>query len=176
MPTAGEEYAWTVDLNEYFFDDNSLLGGDIITFTFTNRYDNIVRTTLEGSMLTFEPVAKGVCNMVVSAEDIDGAAASMTWVITVQDGPEPTNPTVENGGISLPSVPVDETLTIGVKANGSAVVLDIYDLGSRNVLHNDAAAVLNGSVSVSVANLTAGLYTVVVRDAGTSFSGSFIKR
>ena len=175
IPYAGQEYAWVIDLNEYFFDEDEVYG-DVLVFSISNRSENIIKTDIDGSLVTFTPIAKGSCNMIITASDLSGDTVSMTWVMNVKEGPEPIQDTpAGSGNISMPQTPVDSILTVGLESDSNSVSVDIYDMASRNIKH-DTVNVSNNSISIDVSRFAAGMYQLIVNDGGSVCKGTFVKR
>lgn len=101
-------------LSDYFSDPN-LADGDVLAYSITNRYEHIVRTTLEeGNVLVLEPLARGTANVTVLATDLDGEVAQSAMTVIIENGPDPSDkpdePSVE--GFALYPNPVADLLQV----------------------------------------------------------------
>ena len=93
-------------LSDYFSDPN-LADGDVLAYSITNRYEHIVRTTLEeGNVLVLEPLARGTANVTVLATDLDGEVAQSAMTVIIENGPDPSDKPDEPPSRDSRSIPI----------------------------------------------------------------------
>lgn len=173
IPSAGADNIRTYDLSEYFYDRNTR-DGDVLTYSASSSNTAIVECTIEGSVLTINPKARGTASVTVRATDLAGESVEMTFRVTVSSGPEPGSATM---GLSIMSANlVEEVLTFNVtEVSGSEVEIAVYDAAARKVYSGTVSIVNGDGTWEGVATLSPGVYTLRVTNNGQSISGSFVK-
>lgn len=180
IENAGEQYAQTVVLSDYFTDPN-LEDGDLLTYSIVNRNENIVSATLKGDKLVLTPLAKGECSLMAQAMDLDGEGVQIAIAVSVKNGPDspdpidPVKPGKEEFVIS--SNPVDRSLNITASSMaGVQARIVIYDAAARKVMDSEVAVDGDGKAEVPVEKLSPGIYTLKLSGAGKTFKSTFLKR
>lgn len=176
VESAGEEHTLEFDLSERFTDPN-LPDGDVLTYTFKNFNEDIVKVGLAGARLTIEPLAKGNATVSVYAADLDGQRAQSDMTVIVKNGGNPAPPVVETGGRSIFPNPADDYIDISwnEKAGKSAEVR-VYDSGQRVAASLEAQFDARNIARIDVAALAPGIYTLVVKSEGDKWSAAFLKK
>lgn len=170
---AGEESKVEFDLSNYFEDDN-IADGDRLSYTFINRYENIVHCAIEGSILTVLPVGKGEGQITVNATDLDGAVVQSVMSITVVNGPDIADePSVS--GMSIYPNPVEGDLHVTLSDGAGEAVAAVYDSAARKVLESVVNIADGSGGVVDVSMLSPGTYTLRLSMGGEVFTASFVK-
>lgn len=173
----GEEHVLRLVLADYFTDPN-LEDGDVLSYTVTNRYEDIVRSSIEEGVLVLEPLAKGSANITVLATDLDGEVAQSAMTVIVENGPEapeePEEPAAE-GFVLYPNPAVD-TLHIHIGTTDITASVFVYDAAVRKQIEARVAFDGDGLATLDVSALSPGVYTLVVRGDGEELRGTFVKR
>ena len=163
--------ATSVSVERYFTDPD----GDALTYSAGSDGTGVVRASAAGSTVVLTPVAAGTATVTVTARDPDGASATQSIAVTVE----------EDGGTNRPPRPTGsipgQTLTVG----GVAVSVDVtryFTDPDGDALEYSASSTGSGIVTaavsasvVTLAPVAAGAATVTVsaRDpAGASAAQS----
>ena len=166
-------------LSDYFSDPN-LADGDVLAYSITNRYEHIVRTTLEeGNVLVLEPLARGTANVTVLATDLDGEVAQSAMTVIIENGPDPSDkpdePSVE--GFALYPNPVADLLQVHLgQAAGDSMEFAVYDAAARKVIGGHLDFDAQGVAELDVSALAPGVYTFVGDGEPDTWRGTFLKR
>lgn len=166
-------------LSDYFSDPN-LADGDVLAYSITNRYEHIVRTTLEeGNVLVLEPLARGTANVTVLATDLDGEVAQSAMTVIIENGPDPSDkpdePSVE--GFALYPNPVADLLHVHLgQAAGDSMEFAVYDAAARKVIGGHLDFDAQGVAELDVSALAPGVYTFVGDGEPDTWRGTFLKR
>ena len=166
-------------LSDYFSDPN-LADGDVLAYSITNRYEHIVRTTLEeGNVLVLEPLARGTANVTVLATDLDGEVAQSAMTVIIENGPDPSDkpdePSVE--GFALYPNPVADLLHVHLgQAAGDSMEFAVYDAAARKVIGGHLDFDAQGVAELDVSALAPGIYTFVGDGEPDTWRGTFLKR
>ncbi len=132
--TAGGSSA-SVNVARYFTDPD----GDRLTYTARSSRTGVVRASVSGSTLTLSPVSAGTAAVTVTARDPDGASATQSIAVTVEEGgganrpPRPTGSipaqTLRVGGVAASvdaaryfTDPDGDALTYSASSNRSRIV------------------------------------------------------
>lgn len=91
----------TIDLNNYFFDDEGLAN---LTYTVQGNSNNAVGATISGNILTLSyPATPAVSDITIRATDSDTFFVDDTFTVTVTDGPIVLY-RVNSGGPQIPAI------------------------------------------------------------------------
>ena len=150
--------AASVDVARYFIDPD----GDRLTYTASSNRSGIVRASAAGSTVTLTPVAAGTATITVTARDPDGASATQSIAVTVE----------EDGGTNRPPRPTGsipaQTLTVGGAATSLNVARYFTDPDGDRLTYSAASSrtvIVRASASggtVTLAPVSAGSATVTV--------------
>ncbi len=148
----------SVNVARYFTDPD----GDRLTYTARSSRTGVVRASVSGSSVTLAPVAAGTATVTVTARDPDGASATQSIAVTVE----------EDGGTNQPpraigSIPA-QTLTVGGGSTSVNVARYFTDPDGDRLTYtarSSRTGVVRATVSgstVTLAPVAAGTTAVVV--------------
>ena len=146
--TVAVDEAVTIDLSSYFEDPDA----DALTYTASSSASGVVRTSVEGDILTVTGVAKGTTDVTVTATDAEGLSATQTFEARV-----PNRPPTPVGTIPNQSVETGET----VRINASLYFTD----PDGDALAYTATSSITGVVDVSVSGSTVAITGVIAGSA-----------
>ena len=154
--------AVSVNVARYFTDPD----GDRLTYTASSSRSGIVRAQASSSTVTLTPVAAGTATVTVTARDPDGASATQSIAVTVE----------EDGGTNRPpratgSIPA-QTLTVGGRSASVSVARYFTDPDGDALTYSARSSrtgVVRASASGSTVTLSPGsagtaTVTVTARD------------
>ena len=156
--------AASVNVARYFTDPD----GDRLTYTARSSRTGVVTASVSGSTVTLSPVSAGTATVTVTARDPDGASATQSIAVTVE----------EDGGANRPPRPTGsipaQTLTVGGAAASVDVARYFTDPDGDALTYSassDRSGIVRAGASGSTVTLTpvaAGTATVTVaaRDPG----------
>ena len=116
--------ATTLDVGSYFSDRDQL------SYTASSSDQSVATVAVTGSVLTITPVGIGTATITPTAEDDNGAAVSLTIMVTVK---EPNRPPATVSKIQLPPlVEGDDQATINVAGYFSDEDVLVFSAASSN--------------------------------------------
>ena len=143
--------ATTLDVGSYFSDRDQL------SYTASSSDQSVATVAVTGSVLTITPVGIGTATITPTAEDDNGAAVSLTIMVTVK---EPNRPPATVSKIQLPPlVEGDDQATINVAGYFSDEDVLVFSAASSN-----ASVVTASTIGgyVTIFPVRAGTATIVV--------------
>ena len=159
--TAGGSSA-SVNVARYFTDPD----GDRLTYTARSSRTGVVRASVSGSTVTLSPVSAGIATVTVTARDPDGANATQSIAVTVE----------EDGGTNRPPRPTGsipaQTLTVGGAATSLNVARYFTDPDGDRLTYSAAssrtvivrASASGGTVTLTPVSAGSATVTVTARD------------
>ena len=156
--------AMSVDVEPYFTDPD----GDALTYTASSNRTSVVRASASGGTVTLTPVAVGTATVTVTARDPDGASATQSIAVTVEEDGGNNRPPRPTGSISA------QTLAVAGRAASVVVARYFTDPDGDSLTYSassNRSGVVRAGVAASTVTLTpvaAGTATVTVtaRDPG----------
>lgn len=177
IATAGEENAVTFTLSEYFTDPD-IEKGDALRYEIVNQNENIAKVEVSNDgIMTVTPLAKGTLRIMVNCYDLSGELAQNGMNITVQNGPDPSDPVEPGtaGSIQLTSNPVADELGIVVGDQSMTAEVAVYDAAARLAMKHNVAFT-DGNATVDVKALAPGIYSLVVSYGDVRLNTTFVKK
>lgn len=188
--TQDADFIASLELTDYFSDPD--FPYDELFFSVVSKDSEIVKATVEGSVLTIEGLKKGETYVSIEVKDRAGETISKNMAVRVLKDREiapPPPPVVEQvelqeGILNIFPNPAPDEVYLGVKgAEGLKVDIDIYDAAARKVVSASGLGFgaegteYAGAVKYDVSRLSPGSYTVsATLSDGRRFKSSFLKR
>lgn len=143
----------------------------MLTYQVTIDEESIASAHLHETNLEVHPMQPGKAVITLTASDPKGLSVSTTLalsVIVVTLAETPLAP------VELYPNPATQVLVMRVRANTSAVSLEIYDVHGRSVLSYEEETTADDELHVSIEDLSPGAYVYRIRTGGVVQAGKLM--